>query len=81
MRLLLEKNLSLKIKRLKQQYQNNNYLPHRAAKPDHDLHKTWRNAERLSTPQIMAMTDGTESRQWDTLDDDESTELYPNSNV
>lgn len=29
----------------------------------------------------MAMTDGTESGQWDTLDDDESTELYPNSNV
>lgn len=53
---MLEKSLSLKIKRLKQQYQNNNYLPLKTAK-DHDLHKTWRNAEtwRISTQQSMAM--------------------------
>lgn len=54
---MLEKSLSIKIKRFKQQYQNNNYLPLKTAKPDHDLHKTWRNAEtqRLSTQQRMVM--------------------------
>lgn len=52
-----EKIFLKKIKRLKQQYQNNNYLPLKTAKPDHDLHKTWRNAEtqRLSTQQRMVM--------------------------
>lgn len=54
---MLEKSLSIKIKRFKQQYQNNNYLPLKTANPDHDLHKTWRNAEtqRLSTQQRMVM--------------------------
>lgn len=36
---------------------------------------------KYTTKYGNALTDGTEPRQWNTLDNNESTELYPNSNV